>query len=288
MRKLNVVILLTMLLISMFPAFSMVNAVSPSETLIWSSDPNTTPPQVSSLGNPVTTPMSLKVGATYRIEASEIFWYDQPGQHEADALYYTTGTGNWEWTNHYSCPDGHSFLQINNKDVNWGSFNNGVIATGAGHTYSIKYIGQGEPITLRIYDWLDVSKDNNYCHISVRIYLQCGGSGLTPGFWKNHVSAWQGTGYVTIDSLKTVFGNNAPDGTLMQGLNFGGGPGISGAKQILARAAVAALLNAGHFSDYPLTQAQIISLVTAQFNGISRDSMLSLASTLDSYNNLSR
>ena len=104
----------------------------------------------SATGATITTP-TLQSGGTYRIVASEIFWYDYPHSLEADAQYYTTATTNWNWANHYPAPDGHSFLQINGADVNWGPFSNG----DTGHTYSIEYIGQGAPITFQIVDWMD-------------------------------------------------------------------------------------------------------------------------------------
>ena len=40
---------------------------------------------------------------------------------------------------------------------------------------------------------------------------QLGSEGHTPGFWKNHLSAWAGTGFDPSDTLDSVFtGNRAP------------------------------------------------------------------------------
>jgi hypothetical protein len=90
------------------------------------------------------------------------------GQYEADAMYYTTGPVGWNWVNHFPAPGGHSFLQINGADVNWGPFSNG----DTRHTYSITYIGQGSPITFQIVDWIDQDYANNECHLPISIYLE--------------------------------------------------------------------------------------------------------------------
>jgi protocatechuate 3,4-dioxygenase beta subunit len=113
--------------------------------------------------------------------------------------------------------------------------------------------------------------------------------GCTPGYWKvpQHWDSWIPTGYETTDLLKDVFGANALNGTLLDGLNFQGGSGVTGAKQILLRAAVAALLNASHPDiAYPLTETQVINMVTAALNTGNRGTMLTLANQLDGLNNL--
>jgi hypothetical protein len=116
-----------------------------------------------------------------------------------------------------------------------------------------------------------------------------GGEGLTPGFWKNHPDAWEV--YTTDQTLESVF--DVPDSlgldtkTLMEALSFKGGPGVGGAAQILLRAAVAALLNSSSSTvDYPLTTAEVISQVNTALASLDRDTMLALATQLDTYNNL--
>jgi hypothetical protein len=119
-----------------------------------------------------------------------------------------------------------------------------------------------------------------------------GTEGCTPGYWKNHTSSWAGTGYTPGQTTGSVFSGasafpSLAGKTLLQSLQGGGGPGTLGAATILLRAATAALLNAGHSGvDYPLTQAQIISQVNAALASNNRDTMLSLAGTLDGDNNL--
>ncbi|HET9210450.1 MAG TPA: DUF3344 domain-containing protein [Thermoanaerobaculia bacterium] len=119
-----------------------------------------------------------------------------------------------------------------------------------------------------------------------------GSEGCTPGYWKNHTGSWAGTGYSPGQSTVSVFSAasaypSLAGKTLLQSLQGGGGPGTLGGATILLRAAVAALLNAAHTGvDYPLTQAQVISQVNSALASNNRDTMLSLASTLDGDNNL--
>lgn len=114
-----------------------------------------------------------------------------------------------------------------------------------------------------------------------------GDEGCTPGYWKNHLDSWGPTGYTPGQSLTSVFGANALSGSLLDGLGFGGGPGVTGAKRILLRAAVAALLNAAHPGvAYTQSAASVIASVNAALASGSRDTMLALASSLDRDNNL--
>jgi len=119
-----------------------------------------------------------------------------------------------------------------------------------------------------------------------------GTEGCTPGYWKNHTRSWTATGYSPGQSTVSVFSAasaypSLAGKTLLQSLQGGGGPGTLGGATILLRAAVAALLNASDSAvDYPLTQAQVISQVNSALASNDRDTMLSLASTLDGDNNL--
>lgn len=250
-----------------------------ADTQIWTS-------WVYSDGTPVTTPMSLANSVKYRIEVSEVFNYDKPHNLAADAMYYTTQyPSSWNWGNHFPAPDGHSFLQINGADVNWGPFSNG----DQYHTYTHMYTGAGAPITFRIIDWVDNDYSNNQCHFVVKIFTVDRYYGATPGYWKQprHFNAWEMTGYKTSDPIQDVFGPNAPSVTLLQALQGGGGRGIAGAKTILARAAVAALLNSEAFT-YRYCESWIIEKVTYQFTHGSRASIIALASELDHWNNMGR
>jgi hypothetical protein len=116
------------------------------------------------------------------------------------------------------------------------------------------------------------------------------GQGCDEAFWASHTSAW--VTYTTDQDLDTVFdpanfptsfGNNS----LLEALAFVDGGGVSGARDLLAREAVAALLNAAHPSiDYPYTEAEIIALVDAAFDANDETGMRDLAAELSGYNDL--
>jgi hypothetical protein len=76
--------------------------------------------------------------------------------------------------------------------------------------------------------------------------------------------------------------------SLLSSLSFQGGSDLNGAAGNLLRAGTASLLNASHSQvSFPLTKAAVISQVNAALNSHNRDTILSLASTLDADNNLS-
>lgn len=110
-------------------------------------------------------------------------------------------------------------------------------------------------------------------------------NGCSHGFWKNHTEAWptDWTGQL----LTRAFGANALPGTLLDALSFPGGSGTIGAKQILLRQAVAALLNENEFGPSFGPYESIGALRTAVMTALggNRGAMLSLAETLDHWNN---
>jgi hypothetical protein len=119
-----------------------------------------------------------------------------------------------------------------------------------------------------------------------------GDQGCTPGYWKANVKKgageWTQAGLAPTHTVGTVFAAPGYNGyTLLQALEFGGGPGVSGATQNLLRAAVAAVLNASN-SDvaYPRTRAAIVTAVNAAIASGNRNTMLALAGELDADNNL--
>jgi len=117
-------------------------------------------------------------------------------------------------------------------------------------------------------------------------------TGCTPGFWKNCTIHWQPTGYRTDQSVSSVFSlgtccTSLGNLSLMGALNLGGGSGVCGGAQNLLRAAVAALLNASSPElDYPFTEQQVITMVSAALQSCDRGTMIALASELDRDNNL--
>ncbi len=118
------------------------------------------------------------------------------------------------------------------------------------------------------------------------------GEGCTPGYWKNHEDSWAATGYAPGDLVGGTFTGagafpDLADDTLMEALNYPGGKGLEGGARILLRAAVAALLNASSPDvDYPLTAGEVIADVNAALASSDRETMLTLAESLDSDNNL--
>ncbi len=130
-----------------------------------------------------------------------------------------------------------------------------------------------------------------------------GNEGCTPGYWKNHVSAWDEyeptdtAGSVFVALTSTAGQKNYPglaDKTLLQSLQGGGDSTLSGAATILLRAATAAVLNAAEDDfGYPRTRfasdddpTGIIPDVNAALRNGNRSQMLNLARSLDRLNNL--
>lgn len=176
----------------------LVYPVFGNDTLIWEAN-------VFSSGLEVTSPVLVQ-GVRYRVVASDRWWYSKPAEDNlaADAQYYTTNwTDSWNWVNHFPAPDGHSFLQINQQDVDWGAFSNG----DTGHTYTINYTGQGNAITFRIFDWKDGNYTNNDCKLLVRIYRETtvGGSVVGPNS-PSTIQLWAISAFVvTLAIIASVF-----------------------------------------------------------------------------------
>ena len=152
--------------------------VSGDETLVWEGS-------VPADGGFVVSPL-LWPGVSYRIVAEKTWWYDKPENLAADAQYYTTDfTNSWTWGNAFHAPDGHSFLQINEQDADWGPLSNGK-GDGTGHYYEIYYEGEEAPITFRLVDWMDGNYANNVCHLRIRIYREktVGGYIVDSNLWE--------------------------------------------------------------------------------------------------------
>jgi hypothetical protein len=138
-----------------------------------------------------------------------------------------------------------------------------------------------------------------------------GDQGCTPGYWKNHTDNWPGTNPADDDygnlvvtapgsTMGDLFGHaklantglgSFDSTTLQQALSLQGGPGVTGAGQILFRAAAAAWLNAADdrlnyaFRRFP-NGAGIPDIYTMVRDSLgSRAAMLSVAATLDDANN---
>jgi hypothetical protein len=118
-----------------------------------------------------------------------------------------------------------------------------------------------------------------------------GTEGCTPGYWKNHTDSWADTKYSPTDTVGSVFTlpaslSSFSDETLLAALDGGGGPDLSGATEILLRAAVAALLNATSSNvQYPGGNKLIIEHVNAALASENRDKILAWATKYDKKNN---
>jgi hypothetical protein len=106
--------------------------------------------------------------------------------------------------------------------------------------------------------------------------------GCTPGYWKNHTNAW--VTYTPTMKVTAVWANaGTGDMTLLQALDGGGGDTLEGARLILLRAAVAAILNEAKFGTNFVTNIKTtVATYLATYN---RDIYISVASWLDSLNN---
>ena len=101
-----------------------------------------------------------------------------------------------------------------------------------------------------------------------------GDQGCTPGYWKvpQHWDSWPAPFSPTKSTVASVFSNSSPYGslTLVEALKLQGGKGTDGAKQILLRAAVAAILNEAHPGvDYPY--ADVNAVISAVNEAIRND-----------------
>jgi len=124
------------------------------------------------------------------------------------------------------------------------------------------------------------------------------GNGCTPGYWKQtqHFDSWVPTGLKPTDLVSSVFsqsslyslsGKKLSAYTLVDGLGFKGGSDLSGAAQILLRAGIAAELNARYSGmNYPLTAGEIVTAVNNALASGNRDTIIALATQLDTNNNL--
>ena len=131
-----------------------------------------------------------------------------------------------------------------------------------------------------------VNTDNGSCNLEA----------CSPGFWKNHLppsSAWPNSGLSPSDTL-TIAGFVNANGpvsmgdSLINALNYQGGPGLAGGERILVRACVSALLSASNANiDYPFTPAEVLSACNTALANNSRSADTTLAETYNGlYNTL--
>jgi hypothetical protein len=118
--------------------------------------------------------------------------------------------------------------------------------------------------------------------------------GCTPGFWKNNTGAWEEyTPGQTVGSVFEIpaFFSELADDTLLDALNYDGGPFPVDMAELLLKQAVAAILNAAHEDiGYPYRRFDpplaIIPAVNAALASGDRDTMGDLKDILDEANQL--
>ena len=109
--------------------------------------------------------------------------------------------------------------------------------------------------------------------------------GCTPGYWKNHTDMWGAYSQsMTLAQAGFVFAG--ADGiTMLEALQGGGGPGLDGARSILLRAAVAALLNSNFPDGHAMIPSTVLRITNDAIRTGSRSWMLMKAELFDGYNN---
>jgi hypothetical protein len=120
--------------------------------------------------------------------------------------------------------------------------------------------------------------------------------GCTPGYWKNHLSAWvEFTPSMTLGEVYGAAGFVWPaelfelyDDTLLEALEYHGGPGLLGGARIMLRQAVARLLNAAHPDVYAPDVAWAINAVLDILGRavLNRDDILMVAGQFEYLNEL--
>ncbi len=116
-----------------------------------------------------------------------------------------------------------------------------------------------------------------------------GTQGCTLGYWKNHTSAW--VGYSPTDTIGATFHLTTAQtpyasNTLLEGLNFQGGPGVLGGERILLKQAIAGLLNSSAGLDYGAGTTEIIGITHNAILSGSRDTMITRAGQFNTRNNV--
>ena len=125
---------------------------------------------------------------------------------------------------------------------------------------------------------------------------ETGEFGCGQGFWKEHPELWPNTegssvqpGDLFVDHFEAGAGyaNTRAPTTMMQAISFsGGGSTLEGAAGNLARAAVAALLNAEHNGvPYELRTDAVVAKTDDALDSRNRLGMLDLAKEFEGYNN---
>ena len=122
-----------------------------------------------------------------------------------------------------------------------------------------------------------------------------GGAGCTPGYWKNHVDAWQQHQDPT-QTLGSCFGfdgtecnaelNYFVDKTILQALFFQGGDDLMGKLEIFFRAAAAAKLNSIFLAEFPWTGSDLGNVIYDAIASCDESELVGAGNLLDTANNI--
>jgi hypothetical protein len=111
--------------------------------------------------------------------------------------------------------------------------------------------------------------------------------GCTPGYYKKRDFADKTKTFAQLGFTGTGTQMNV---TLGNALNFGGGNTVQDAKNMLAREAAAAYANISRFNGtgvpYPITLAQLKTMVSAAFASNDRNAILAVHTTIGGYNSI--
>lgn len=116
-----------------------------------------------------------------------------------------------------------------------------------------------------------------------------GTQGCTLGYWKNHTSSW--VTYSPTDTIGATFNLTTAQtpyasNTLLEGLNFQGGPGVLGGERILLKQAIAGLLNSSAGLDYGAGTTVIIGLTRNAILSGHRNLMIARAGQFNTRNSV--
>ena len=179
-----------------------------------------------------------------------------------------------------------------------------VLAPSASLTCSIPDVWTAGAAATSVTDTATVTAEDNEHNVvteSDTVTVAFWWHGRTPGYWKNHLSAWvtytPTTTIVSVFAIPSALRNGSgvldlvkPAGqdTLMDALNYKGGSTLSGKAQILLRAAAAALLNVAYYqTEFPeyVTVPQLVTYVNAALAATDPTIYVSVANALDRWNN---
>jgi hypothetical protein len=139
----------------------------------------------------------------------------------------------------------------------------GVIKLTCGYDCEDSRVGQPTYVQAVSFDFVNqqICLSNTEVLLVEDLNGVCDPHGCTPGYWKNHLEKWAGSGYATSDDFDATFATDlyGPDLSLGQVIAT-----QEGKFKNLPYHAVAALLNAAHqdLTNYPYTVDEVKAMVS--------------------------